>query len=206
HLASAAAFAAIVLASWVEQPRWLLSYPISIVTALVSDAQPAPLIANASAEEAAPVATTGEPDTGPVGFTPRNAGSAEPIAAARRDTTALAPWLPVNSSLTDVAPLIEPLPAPPATTGVTTPPVVAAVSSPAPVPVAPVALTLPPPAETPRIVESKPPDDTLVRRTLQQYKTAYDALDARSARAVWPVVNERALARAFDGLQSQNLT
>ena len=61
-------------------------------------------------------------------------------------------------------------------------------------------------ADVSTIVESKPPDDTLVRRALQQYKSAYDALDARSAQAVWPVVNERALARAFDGLESQNVT
>ena len=31
-------------------------------------------------------------------------------------------------------------------------------------------------------------------------------LDAQSARAVWPAVNEAALARAFDGLESQSLT
>jgi len=48
-------------------------------------------------------------------------------------------------------------------------------------------------------------DDGLVRRTLLQYKSAYESLDAQSAHAVWPVVNERALARAFDGLESQHL-
>jgi hypothetical protein len=41
---------------------------------------------------------------------------------------------------------------------------------------------------------------------LQRYRTAYEGLDARSARAVWPAVNETALARAFDGLASQTLT
>ena len=49
-------------------------------------------------------------------------------------------------------------------------------------------------------------EDALIRRTLQQYRTAYDGLDAQSAQAVWPAVNERALARAFDGLESQTLT
>ena len=44
-----------------------------------------------------------------------------------------------------------------------------------------------------------------MRHALQEYKSAYEALDARSAQAVWPVVNERALARAFDGLESQRL-
>jgi len=46
----------------------------------------------------------------------------------------------------------------------------------------------------------------LVRRALLEYKDAYEALDAQSAQAVWPVVNERALARAFDGLESQRLS
>jgi hypothetical protein len=41
---------------------------------------------------------------------------------------------------------------------------------------------------------------------LQRYRTAYDGLDARSAQAVWPAVNQVALARAFDGLLSQSLT
>ena len=59
-------------------------------------------------------------------------------------------------------------------------------------------------AETP-VAELKAGDDVLVRHALLQYKNAYEALDARSAHAVWPVVNERALARAFDGLESQHL-
>ena len=46
----------------------------------------------------------------------------------------------------------------------------------------------------------------LVRQVLQRYRKAYEGLDARSAQAVWPAVNEAALARAFDGLESQSLT
>ena len=46
----------------------------------------------------------------------------------------------------------------------------------------------------------------LVRQVLQRYRNAYEGLDARSAQAVWPAVNEAALARAFDGLESQSLT
>lgn len=45
-----------------------------------------------------------------------------------------------------------------------------------------------------------------MRQTLQRYRNAYEGLDAHSARAVWPTVNESALARAFDGLESQALT
>ena len=51
-----------------------------------------------------------------------------------------------------------------------------------------------------------PRDEDLVRRTLQQYRAAYQSLDARSAQAVWPRVDEAALQRAFSGLESQRLT
>ncbi len=49
-------------------------------------------------------------------------------------------------------------------------------------------------------------DEDLVLRTLQQYRLAYDTLDARAAQAVWPGVDGVALQRAFDGLVSQRLT
>ena len=45
-----------------------------------------------------------------------------------------------------------------------------------------------------------------MKQVLQRYRTAYDGLDARSAQAVFPAVNQAALARAFDGLESQTLT
>lgn len=49
-------------------------------------------------------------------------------------------------------------------------------------------------------------DETLVSSVLDRYVRAYDALDASAAREVWPTVDERALARAFAGLESQHLT
>jgi hypothetical protein len=49
-------------------------------------------------------------------------------------------------------------------------------------------------------------DEELVRQTLQQYRTAYDGLNARLAQSVYPSVNESALERAFGGLASQRLT
>ena len=55
-------------------------------------------------------------------------------------------------------------------------------------------------------VINAPRDEDLVRRTLQQYRAAYESLDARSAQAVWPRVDEPALQRAFSGLESQRLT
>jgi hypothetical protein len=49
-------------------------------------------------------------------------------------------------------------------------------------------------------------EEGLVKDVLLRYRRAYDGLDARSARAVWPKVDEPALARAFSGLRSQTLT
>jgi len=49
-------------------------------------------------------------------------------------------------------------------------------------------------------------DEDQVLRVLQQYRRAYETLDAQSARAVWPAVNGAALQRAFDALESQRLT
>ncbi len=49
-------------------------------------------------------------------------------------------------------------------------------------------------------------EETLVSSVLDRYARAYDALDASAARAVWPSVDERALARAFAGLESQHVS
>jgi hypothetical protein len=57
------------------------------------------------------------------------------------------------------------------------------------------------PAPTPTTTDSD-----VVRDVLQRFRSAYDALDAASARAVWPGVNYGALARAFNDLESQTLT
>jgi hypothetical protein len=44
-----------------------------------------------------------------------------------------------------------------------------------------------------------------VTATLNAYAHAFARLDARAARAVWPSVDERALARAFAGLSAQDI-
>jgi len=44
-----------------------------------------------------------------------------------------------------------------------------------------------------------------VREVLARYESAYSRLDAAAARAVWPSVDQRSLARAFDGLASQRV-
>jgi hypothetical protein len=59
------------------------------------------------------------------------------------------------------------------------------------------------------IVENEitaPAESAGVRAALARYEAAYSGLDASAARAVWPTVDERALARAFDGLAAQRLS
>jgi hypothetical protein len=66
--------------------------------------------------------------------------------------------------------------------------------------------TLPPSSPAVVDVSSRPRDEDLVRGVLQQYRLAYEHLDARSAAVVWPRVDAEALQRAFAGLASQRLT
>lgn len=50
-----------------------------------------------------------------------------------------------------------------------------------------------------------PTDTGAIEGTLRRYADAYARLDAAAARAVWPTVDQRALARAFEGLESQGI-
>ncbi len=68
-------------------------------------------------------------------------------------------------------------------------------------PVALAAVTVPPPVTAGPAID----DRALVEQTLAHYRRAYNRLDARAAQAVYPAVNQPALARAFDSLQSQSL-
>ena len=100
-----------------------------------------------------------------------------------------------------VVPVAMPAPLPPPPTTVAPMPRPASASEAAVV--APVgAPAIPPVAAAVESVD----DRALVGQTLQRYRSAYEGLDAGSAQAVWPAVNQAALARAFDGLQSQTLT
>jgi hypothetical protein len=48
-------------------------------------------------------------------------------------------------------------------------------------------------------------DMITIRRVIQEYATAFARLDPGAAKRVWPTLDEQALARAFNGLQSQSL-
>jgi len=76
----------------------------------------------------------------------------------------------------------------------------------------PVSITAPPPAVLPAtpagVLPSVAPrsDNSRVTQVLNQYARAYGQLDPSAARAVWPTVDERALARAFASLESQDVS
>jgi hypothetical protein len=49
-------------------------------------------------------------------------------------------------------------------------------------------------------------DEELVYLVLQEYRAAYERLDAAAAKSVWPTVNDRALRNAFQQLSEQRLS
>lgn len=59
-----------------------------------------------------------------------------------------------------------------------------------------------PPERVPRALLR---DEDEVRAVLSRYQSAYERLDAAAAKDIWPSLNERALSRAFEGLESQEV-
>jgi hypothetical protein len=96
-------------------------------------------------------------------------------------------------------PVVAPAPAPFASavrqpTSVVTPP-------------APTPAALSPAAAAPSaVVVASRADETRVAQVLDRYARAYGDLNATAAHAVWPGVDERALARAFSSLASQTVS
>lgn len=119
------------------------------------------------------------------------------------------PASPAALGSSGIASVREPVSNPPAPEAVSSPPVREPVSNPpagAPdaMPGEPVPIATPPPAAAPK---SEPVDEArTVRSALSRYEAAYSQLDAAAAGAVWPRVNRRELARAFDSLQSQRIS
>ncbi len=64
---------------------------------------------------------------------------------------------------------------------------------------------VPPAARRGAVPVESVPAEAAIRSALTRFRTAYSALDAKAARAIWPSVDERALARAFEGLRSQEI-
>lgn len=124
-----------------------------------------------------------------------------------------------TSGGTSVASIPRPVPMPPAEPIPAAPlaPANLAVRSPAPEPPPQLeaSAVLPPPASrVPPALRPEPEalpsvvartEQSEIQRALGQYRSAYQLLDAEAAREVWPSVDVRALARAFDSLTSQQL-
>jgi hypothetical protein len=138
----------------------------------------------------APVAPTPAAPPSSAQLVPRVVDDAPP--AAPRTIAADSPTAPATGAPAAGA---TSLPAPP-TAALPEPGPLPASESPPP-PVAPEA----PPRAAPAAVD----DRAAVRATLARYAAAYTDLDIAGARAVWPGVDQRALARAFEGLASQRV-
>ena len=63
----------------------------------------------------------------------------------------------------------------------------------------------PPRADAIRPPVRPPAPESAVQTALSRYRNAYGDLDAGAARAVWPTVDHKALSRAFDRLEQQQL-
>jgi len=156
--------------------------------------EPRTLSSRASAS-IAPLMETAEPDPIDVSATPASAADIEPVVEERPfmrpvPPPALRPTaVPVSLSTpiqTQPQQLVVPQPVQ---------------ALPTAAPVVTVVTDSPPPAFVPRVADER----ALVEETLGRYRRAYNRLDAQSAQAVYPGVNAPALARAFDGLESQSL-
>jgi hypothetical protein len=207
YIAAAAAFGGIVLgASWLQDATGLRSRQIVAVSPLVAPPEPFGVTVAASEPEPdvtdlAPPATSGSAvafDRSPAPPVPE---MRQPVIERRDDIR------PADARAAETLALVPPAATP-------------AVLRPIPEPSGPVApmtgaaaIPTPPPAASPApavaaaaAIVHLPDDDQQIKAVLQRYRSAYEGLDARSARAVWPTVNEAALARAFDGLESQTFT
>ncbi len=61
------------------------------------------------------------------------------------------------------------------------------------------------PGGTVGTMRTAPDSRVQIRSVLERYRIAYERLDAAAAGLVWPAVDRRALARAFESLQSQQI-
>lgn len=217
RLAAAGVFVVMVLAaSWLNESTPLLPRPMVAAAPLLPT--PLPIVAVEPDEVA--VAAAGKRDIVAEAVAPAVVPSvAEARVAVAEARVALAPVALARppAEVAEVKPPMPPVtpaapPAPPPSPSAPAPRVASAAPAPRIARAAPeagleapvnVAAAVVPPAPA---AEISADDSQLVKHTLQRYRNAYDGLDARKAQAVWPAVNQAALARAFDGLESQSLT
>jgi hypothetical protein len=188
--------ALIVVERPIQLPRVITDYMNSIQSRELAEA--VPLISTPSTPPGNDIGTLVAdnhtvPLAGPLNLE-RNADAPRP----QREATAA----PAIRSVSDEPPARVPEPPPPT--------IIATADGPIEVPPASVPESVTPQpspfSATAAAAASTAVDEQSVKQALQRYRSAYDRLDARLARSVWPTVNEAQLARAFDSLQSQSLT
>jgi hypothetical protein len=190
----------------------LVAWPI----ARTPDVQPVPVTVSAPATVPAtaeqprdpapqpPLAAAATPDVTPA---PVAAETPETKSPAREPAPQDVPAsLPDSEEARPRAPLVDPLPSAESTPGRVTvpspPALVATLPASAGVPALPSA-SIPPPAAPPA---PEPSQEPAVRSVLERYASAYSALDVEATQRVWPGVNRGALSRAFDSLESQDVS
>ena len=182
--------------------------PESSTPELTTNDQPlpdSPTNVAAAANSGAPVPLTGVERSGPLATSPEPNGPL-PDAPVHRSSVLpeAAPLVPVASS----TPAPVPMSSAPTFEAVAPP-----VAPPAPPPVDTAPRSSPATPTTPMTSREAPSPETPVadaaagvRATLLRYESAYSRLDAEAAGAVWPGLDRKALARAFEGLASQQIT
>lgn len=194
----------------------------NIPAAAQTPSAPSPQTPIATQRPQLPVPSSTQPDPGPeTEFPVRTSGvdtrtaTAASLAAFPQPAPAVAPPEPSLPAVQEVNPASSPNRP---TTGGT-----AAVDSaipqtngadglvrdlpPAALPIVTIPPAPPPPAaERPPVEPPVASEEPKVRAVLAQFETAYSSLSATAAQAVWPSVDARALARAFESLESQHVS
>lgn len=149
----------------------------------------------ATAESKPPARVTPPPSQVTTPSPPPVTTSPSPPRAAAAETTPVPPSRVAvdEPELRPPAPPAPPPSAPPSPEPAAAPPTAAPTAAASPAPASP------PPAAV-------DVDNAAIRDVLGRYRTAFNALDAGAAQAVWPTVNYGTLDRAFGQLQEQNLS
>ena len=166
----------------------------------VTDLSEAALVDRAADGTGPPVSLAGLAVAEPRATSPEPAVRQDAVMPACGGSAGAADTLPLAGVPISSAPTLEAV----------APPAAAPTAPPAPPPVESAPVT-PPPALSPSpepAREADAPAPTAVaasgvRATLLRYESAYSRLDVNAAGAVWPALDRKALARAFDGLASQ---
>ncbi len=219
QLAAAAVFLTAISSTAVYDPQVLPSRTIATSARLVEPVPVDPIVGVAAADPTPPLPVEhviARPAPTAMAVTAMVDRPPEPVREPPR-STAPAPLPPTAAVATAGANALAasaPASAPASTqTAAVSPPTPSAAASTVQAPPrslsdATAAASVVPPSASdvvPAVLVSTPDDRALVDQALQRYRRAYNRLDARLAQAVYPAVNEGALARAFDSLESQVL-